>query len=136
MRVVSETVDIANARLEFENGCIANITASRISQKELRKMRIFQENNYLTIDFQKGSLEKYKVYHEKPVNTAAGQMVEVDNKKYILYNKPVISKHDALREELHHFIHSIQHDSSPETDGQSAVDALRLALEIQSIIDR
>ncbi len=52
VRVISQTVDIANARLEFENGCVANLTASRISQKNMRKMRLFQQDNYITIDFQ------------------------------------------------------------------------------------
>ena len=62
--------------------------------------------------------------------------IDTDNTKYILYNRPVIEKHDALREELRHFIHSIQHASQPETDGYSATEALRLALDIQSIIDQ
>ena len=138
VKVVSQTVDIANVRLEFENGCVANLTASRISQKKMRKMRLFQQNNYVTIDFQAGILEKYNVCHEIPDNSIADKVVEIgtNNKKYILYTRPVIPKYDALREELHHFIHSIQHDSAPETDGQSAVEALGLALEIQSIIDR
>ena len=138
VRVVSKTVDIANVRLEFENGCVSNLTSSRISQKEMRKMRLFQKDNYVTIDFHEGILEEYKVCHEEPDNTAADQVVEIgtDNKKYILYNKPVIQKHDALKEELRHFIHSIQHASQPETNGTSATEALRLALEIQSIIDQ
>ena len=138
VRVVSKTVDIANVRLKFENGCVSNLTSSRISQKEMRKMRLFQEDNYITIDFHEEILEEYKVCHEEPYNTAADQVVEIgtDNKKYILYNKPVIQKHDALREELRHFIYSIQHASQPETNGTSATEALRLALEIQSIIDQ
>ncbi len=136
--VVSQTADIANARLEFDNGCVANLTASRISQKEMRKMRIFQENNYVTLDFREGILEEYKVCFDKPDNTLIDKVVEIgtDNKKYVLYNKPVIPMHDALREELHHFICSIQHARQPTTDGKSAMDALRLALEIQSIIDK
>ena len=137
VRVVSQSVDIANARLEFKNGCVANLTASRISQKEMRKIRLFQEDNYITIDFQAGVLEEYRVCHEEPDHTIADKVVEIgtDNKKYIIYNRPVIQKHDALREELCHFIHSIQHASQPKTDGTSATEALRLALEIQSIID-
>jgi len=138
VKVVSQTVDIANARLEFENGCVANLTASRISQKELRKMRLFQEDNYITIDFQKGILEEYKVCQEEPNIVTAKEVIKIgtENKKYILYNRPVIPKHDALEEELRHFIHSIYHASRPETDGDSATEALRIALEIQSIIDQ
>ena len=136
VRVVSKTVDIANTRLEFENGCVANLTASRISNKEMRKMRLFQEDNYVTIDFQIGILEEYKVLHEKPYNIEVNNVIKIGNKKYILYNKPVIQKHNALREELRHFIHSIQETSQPETDGTSATEALGLALEIQTIIDK
>ena len=138
VKVISQTIDIANARLEFENGCVANITSSRISQKEMRKMRLFQENNYVTIDFQTGILEEYKVYNEDPENITADKIVKIgsDNKKYILYNKPEIPKHDALREELRHFIDSIYHGRRPKTDGYSATEALRFALEIQSIIDQ
>lgn len=138
VKVASQTIDIANARLKFENGCVANLTASRISQKEMRKMRFFQKNNYITIDFQTRILEEYKVCKDKPNNSVIEKVVEIgtDNKKYILYNRPEIQKHDALREELCHFIHSIKHSSQPETDGASATEALRLALEIQSIIDQ
>ena len=138
VKVVSKTADIANARIKFKNGCVANLTASRISQKEMRKMRLFQADNYATIDFKEGILEEYKICYEKPKSIAIENIVEIgtDNKKYILYNKPVIQKYDALREELSHFIHSIQHASQPETNGASATEALRLALEIQTIIDQ
>ena len=137
VKVVSKTVDIANARLEFENGCVANLTASRISQKDMRKMRLFQKDNYVTIDFKERVLEKYNILHNKPDNIIADKVIKIDtvNNKYILYNRPVIQKHDALREELRHFIHSIQNTSRPDTDGISATEALRLALEIQSLID-
>ena len=138
VKVVSQTVDIANARLEFANGCVSNLTVSRIAQKEMRKIRLFQKDNYITIDFLEGILEEYKVCHEKIDDTAADKVVQIgtNNTKYILYNRPVIEKHDALREELQHFVHSIQHANQPETDGYSATEALALALDIQSIIDQ
>ena len=138
VKVVSQTIDIANARLEFENGCIANLTASRISQKEMRKMRLFQEDNYVTINFQDGMLEEYKVCNHPFESTGDEKVIEIgtNNKKYILYNKPIIQKHDALKEELNHFIHSIQYSSKPETDGASAMEALHLAIKIQSIIEQ
>ena len=135
VKVVSQTVDIANARLEFENGCVANLTASRISQKEMRKMRLFQKDNYITIDFHKKILEEYKVYHEPP-DSDSEKVIEIGmkNKKYISYNRPLFQKHDALREELCHFIHSIKQASQPEVDGSSATEALRLALEIEKLM--
>ena len=137
VKVVSATVDIANARVEFENGCVANLTASRISQKIMRKMRLFQERDYITIDFQNGVLEEYKVYDKSPSPKKGDQVAELggEEKKYVLYRKPDVPNHDALREELIHFADSILNVQKPETDGQSAAKALSLALEIQKIID-
>ena len=137
VKVVSATVDIANARLEFENGCVANITASRISQKSMRKMRFFQEKDYITIDFQSGEVEEYKICSNPPDLASGDQVVELDGaeKRYVHYHKPVITQHDALKEELIHFADSIIQGQQPETDGHSAAEALSLALEIQKIID-
>ena len=138
VKVVSSTVDIANARLEFENGCIANVTASRISQKVMRKMRLFQEEDYITIDFHNGILEEYKICNSPPTEDINDQVIELagKEKKYVLYRKPNVPKHDALKEELIHFANSIQNAQKPETDGQSAAKALGLALKIQKIIDQ
>jgi len=138
VKVVSSSVDIANVRLEFENGCIANVTASRISQKIMRKMRLFQEEDYITIDFHNGILEEYKICAEAPELGEADQVIELKGreKKYVLYRKPEVIKHDALKEELIHFAHSIKNSQKPETDGESAAQALSLALKIQKIIDQ
>ena len=138
VRVVSSTVDIANARIEFKNGCVANLTSSRISQKSMRKMRLFQKKDYITIDFQKGVLEEYKICDKPPILGENDKVVELEGneKKYILYKKPIVPTHDALKEELIHFVDSIQNAKQPETDGVSATEALNLALEIQKIIDQ
>ena len=138
VKVVSSTVDIANARLEFENGCIANVTASRISQKVMRKMRLFQEEDYITIDFHNGILEEYKICNSPPTEGTNDQVIELagKEKKYVFYRKPEVPKHDALKKELIHFANSIQNAQKPETDGQSAAKALGLALKIQKIIDQ
>ena len=137
VKVVSSTVDIANARLEFENGCVANLTASRISQKVMRKMRLFQKEDYITIDFHNGIFEEYKICNSPPIEDINDQVIELigKEKKYVLYRKPEVPKHDALKEELIHFADSIQNAQKPETDGQSAAKALGLALKIQKIID-
>ena len=135
VRVISSSEDIANARIEFSNGCIANLTASRISQKIMRKMRLFQEKEYISVDFQNGILEKYKMYDNLP-DKIIDKVLEIgeDEKKYIAYSKPPVQKFDALKEELLHFIESIKKSQKPYTDGKSATDALALALEIQKII--
>ena len=137
VKVVSSTVDIANARLEFENGCVANLTASRISQKVMRKMRLFQEEDYITIDFHDGILEEYKICNSPPTEDINDQVIELagKEKKYVLYRKPEVPKHDALKEELIHFANSIQNTQKPETDGESAAQALSLALEINKLIN-
>ena len=138
VKVVSSSVDIANARIEFENSCVANLTASRISQKVMRKMRLFQEEDYITIDFHNGILEEYKICNSPPTEDINDQVIELTGKekKYVLYRKPNVPKHDALKEELIHFANSIQNAQKPETDGQSAAKALGLALKIQKIIDQ
>ena len=136
VKVVSSSVDIANARIEFENGCIANVTASRISQKIMRKMRLFQNEEYITIDFQNGVLEEYKICANPPESNRTEKVVELggSEKRYVLYRKPQVPKQDALKEELTHFTNSITNAQKPETDGESAAKALALALEIQKII--
>ena len=138
VKVVSSTVDIANARIEFKTGCVANVTASRISQKNMRKMRLFQEKDYITLDFQRGIIEEYKVSEERPNSDSGDIIVELDGeeKKYVQYRKPNVPKYDALKKELSHFIDSIRNASKPETDGESAAKALSLALKIQKIIDQ
>ena len=136
VKVVSSSIDIANARIEFENGCIANVTSSRISQKIMRKMRLFQNEEYITIDFQNGVLEEYKICANPPDSNGTEKVVELGGleKRYVLYRKPQVPKQDALKEELTHFTNSITNAQKPETDGESAAKALALALEIQKII--
>ena len=137
VKVVSKTVDIANARILFENGCVANITASRISQKPMRKMRIFQEATYTTVDFLKKSVEIYHVEDDIPsgVNKDSVFPLKGHDKKYVIYENPEVVEHNALREELHHFTSVIQQGEQPDVDGHSAAAALHIALEIQKIID-
>jgi predicted dehydrogenase len=135
--VVSSTVDIANARIEFQNGCVANLTASRISQKKMRKLRLFQENEYTTVDFLVGSVEKYKLEDSTihPSKDVKIFPLEGNDKKVVTYQKPDIQKGNALRLELEHFVKSIQNMETPTVDGRSAMRALKIAIDIQHIID-
>ena len=100
-------------------------------------MRFFQEKDYITIDFQSGEVEEYKICSNPPDLATGDQVVELDGaeKRYVHYHKPVIIQYDALKEELIHFTYSIIQGQQPETDGHSAAEALSLALEIQKIID-
>jgi predicted dehydrogenase len=136
VKVVSSTVDIANARITFTNGCVANVTASRISQGSMRKMRIFQKKSYTIVDFLEKSVETYHI-KDNILDYPSEQIINLEGKppKYILYNKPEVKNHNALKEELVHFVRAIQKGSRPLVDGHDATQALKLAMDIQKIID-
>ena len=132
--VLSDNIDTANARLEFLNGCVANLTASRISQKKIRKFRFFENNSYTTIDFLNPSVEKYVVSNTKP---PAGESYVIMNnikEKYILYEKFNIVHHNALKKELENFIDSIAAAKQPLINGRFGLKALKLAIQIQDSI--
>ncbi|MFQ6609469.1 MAG: Gfo/Idh/MocA family protein [Fidelibacterota bacterium] len=137
VNVVSQSADIANARIEFENGCVANLTSSRISQKKMRKLRFFQNNAYTTVDFLLGVVETYHVTDHVPSLGKDEMSFKLEGKqeKYVIYQKPDVIPQNALKLELEHFIESIQHQKTPVVDGHSATEALDLAIRIQNIID-
>jgi len=117
--VLSRGEDIANARLRFENGCVANITASRISPEKMRKIRVFQEDAYLSLDYQDQSGEIYR--------RMGGQITR----------EPVeVEKDEPLKCELHSFIECTRAGSEPKVSGYAATAALELALEITGLIDK
>ncbi|MDZ7330455.1 MAG: Gfo/Idh/MocA family oxidoreductase [candidate division KSB1 bacterium] len=139
--VVTDEVDIANARLGFENGCVANITSSRISQKKMRKMRLFQRNAYIGIDF----LQKFSEIYQLVDATAAparpdqfpiefGQLNQAGLPKKIIYERRQIEAANALKLELESFIHSIRSGTRPEVSGEEGREALRVALAITDLI--
>ena len=118
--VVSDNIDIANAHIEFENGAVANVTASRISSKNERKIRLFQKNGYISVDFANRS-----IIHVQPG--------DADN------NCPIPGMHleekcftdgDALEDEIRSFVHAVEHRKPPEVSGQMGRDALKIALDI------
>ena len=123
--ILSKSIDIANARITFENQCVANVTASRISFKTERKTRIFQENTYISIDyhnkqfavFQKGEGEMFPGIPE------------------ITRHQSVFEKGDALLAEIIAFIDCILHDTLPLVTGQEGRDALATAAKITALID-
>ena len=87
--IVSDTTDLANARIEFINGCVVNLTTSRISFKKMRKMRIFQNHRYVNIDFLNKTVDDYKSFNKKPDNNSQNKIFTIDgpNKKYIKHNQ-------------------------------------------------
>jgi len=139
--VVTDEVDIANARLGFENGCVANITASRISQKKMRKMRLFQRNAYIGIDFLQKFSEIYQLVDAaaEPIRPDQfpiefGQIEHGGRSKKIIYERRQSDATNALKLELESFFHSVRTGSRPEVSGEEGKEALRVALAITDMI--
>jgi predicted dehydrogenase len=137
--VISDTTDIANARLQFENGCVANVTASRISQNKMRKMRLFQHDAYISIDFAQGSAEVFRLVDE---NTAGveptmmlGKIDQGQRKRIIIYEQPEVREVNALEYELKKFIESVQNDRLPPITGREGLLALEVAQSILKKIE-
>jgi len=126
---------MANARIDFKNGSIANLTASRISQKKLRKFRIFENQSYTTIDFLNPSVEKYIVSNNKPKNELSYVLINENKEKYILYDKPKINSYNALKRELSDFLYSIRTSTVPTVDAHCGLNALDVALQITNQIN-
>jgi predicted dehydrogenase len=124
--VITDNVDIANARLMFENGCVANVTASRVSMKDERKMRLFQQDAYVAIDF---ANHKATVVR-KTVNSSDGPIpgMEIESRTF--------PKDDALDKELKSFIESVRNRTKPSVTGQMGRDALKAALDVMSQIQQ
>lgn len=122
--VVSEHVDIANARLEFESGCVANVTASRISTKNERKIRFFQRDAYVAVDFSKKEITAIR----RDANADSGLIPGMDIKRISLETG------DALENELRSFVNSVIHRKIPEVTAQMGRDALEIALNIMNQI--
>jgi predicted dehydrogenase len=129
--VVSDNIDIANARIQFKNGAVANVTASRISQKKMRKMRIFQKDNYIALDFITGVSELYRLLPvEKNVEGSAISFGEIgvgDKKKRLIYEQPEVKEINALSYELQLFVNSILQNEKPVVSGEDGLNALKVA---------
>ena len=129
--IVSDSVDIANARITFKNGTVANVTASRISQKKMRKMRIFQKDAYVSIDFQQGFSEVFRLAEENEKNISMainlGQIEKGKQKRNIVYEQPEIKEVNALKYELELFVTSVLEDRDPVVTGIDGLHALEVA---------
>ena len=124
--LLSKHEDIANVRVRFANGCVADLTASRISLSRARKARIFQEDSYLSIDYLNGTL---KVYRKK-------NAVIKDLLKDVEMLTPKLDKTEPLRNEHNHFLECIRHNRKPWPSGEHGLEALKLALQITEELER
>ena len=132
--VISDTPDIANARIEFENGCVANLTASRISMKNMRKSRFFQKDAYISVDFleKKCEVVKMKDAPEQPDDFAMILQNAEGNKKQIYFENPEIIQNNAILDELESFADAIKNSKTPIVSLKQGAKALKVA---QQIID-
>lgn len=132
--VISDTPDIANARIEFENGCVANLTASRISLKNMRKARFFQKDAYISVDFleKKSELVKMKDVPENPDEFAMILQNAEGVKKQIYFENPEILPNNAILDELETFADAIINDTKTIVSLGQGAKALRVA---QQVID-
>jgi len=137
--VLTENQDICNARLQFKNGAVANLTASRISAHPMRKMRIFQQNAYISIDFASQNVEIFKMvdineHSDKAVPATMLGTIEAGLKdKKIMYEKPEIPEINAIEQEQIAFINAIENNIPIAVSAEEATEALRIA---EMIIDK
>lgn len=130
--VISDTPDIANARIEFVNGCVANLTASRISLKNMRKTRFFQKDAYISVDFLEKKCEVVKM-KDAPETPGDFDMILQNAegiKKQIYFDNPEISTNNAILDELETFADAINNNTKPIVTLHDGTEALRVATMI------
>ncbi len=121
--VLTDRVDISNARLEFASGCVANVTASRVSIERLRKIRIFQPDTYISLDY---ASQEITLFRRLPPDLAS----QPPQLPQIVREEVVVEKEEPLRLQLMSFLSSVRERTRPEVSGEEAVEALRVASQI------
>jgi len=137
--IISKTPDIANARIEFDNGCVANLTASRVSMKKMRKMRIFQRDAYISLDFLEKKSQVIRLSDKDlqngmtPFEIETGDLYE---KKYIYVEQPPIEEVNSIKKELELFAKSIINGTDTVVNIHDGFKALDVAYQILSKINQ
>ena len=135
-KIISSSPDIANARIEFENGCVANLTSSRLSLKKMRKMRVFQTDSYISLDFDSGSSEIIKIKNFDGKNKYAMTIHDSEGvEKEIQIENVKNEKINSIEEEHKNFYYSIIKKEDPIVSFEKGRNALKLAIEILKIIE-
>ncbi len=132
--VLSDQIDIANARIEFDNGCVANLTASRTSVQKMRKMLFFQKDNHITLDFLHRETEMLKLSETAKHNSIPMRLQ--DNTKYLNSETMVPEEYDALKEELNSFAESLIFNTEPRVTALDGLKSLEVAMEILQKINK
>ncbi len=130
--VMTDTPDIANVRIEFHNGCVANLTSSRISMKKMRKIRLFQKDSYIGIDFLNKKTEIIKLKEAKDSNVFAFDIETPTGTKTIAMSNPIVPEVNAIKKELEEFRDAILNNTKTvvsEMDGLMAMDVAHQILE-------
>ena len=130
--VITETPDIANVRIEFHNGCVANLTSSRISIKQMRKMRLFQKDSYIGIDFLNKKTEVIRLKEPSDSNVFSFDIETPSGNKSIAIENPVIPEVNAIRKELEEFRDAVLYNAKTvvsEIDGLMAMDVAHQILQ-------
>lgn len=130
--VMTDTPDIANVRIEFNNGCVANLTSSRISMKKMRKIRLFQKDAYIGIDFLERKTEVIKLKTEEDVNVFAFEIETPNGAKTIAIANPDVPEVNAIKKELEEFVAAIKNNTQPivnEIDGFRAMEVAHQILQ-------
>jgi predicted dehydrogenase len=136
--VISDSPDIANARIEFESGCVANITASRISMKNMRKSRFFQKDAYISVDFLDKVCEVVKMKDAPEIPGDFDMILQNAEgvKKQIYYENPSVEPNNAILDELESFADAINNNTTPVVTLEQATDALRVAYQIINCMEK
>jgi predicted dehydrogenase len=130
--VMTDTPDIANVRIEFNNGCVANLTSSRISMKKMRKMRMFQKDAYIAIDFLEKKTEVIKLKTDEDHNVFAFDIETPNGTKTIAIASPEVPQVNAIKKELEEFVSAIMNNTQPivnEIDGYRALEVAHQILQ-------
>lgn len=130
--VMTETPDIANVRIEFNNGCVANLTSSRISLKKMRKMRMFQKDAYISVDFLEKKAEVIRLKTAGDQNVFAFDIETPNGTKTIAIANPEVPRVNAIKRELEEFVEAITNNKQPivnEIDGYRAMEVAHEILQ-------
>lgn len=135
--IVSPTPDITNVRIEFENGTVANLTASRLSLKNMRKTRIFQKGAYITVDFLDKKAEIFRINDEVDETNPLSTTINLadGSEKQITFEMPEIHSINAIKTELESFYSAIVHNTTPAVTIDDGINVLKLAYRILAAID-
>ena len=135
--IVSPTPDITNARIEFENGAVANLTASRLSMKNMRKTRIFQKGAYITVDFLDKVTEIFHINDEVDETNPLSATITLGDgtEKQITFQRPEIHPINAIKTELESFYDAIVHNTTPAVTIDDGINVLKLAYRILDAVE-